>query len=95
MGYVMRAARHGVELTAITVTVETDSEIAGMLLCDAEPPAGFRDVRCHVEIESPADENQVRRILDEADQLSPVLDVFDRVNPVHRTVRINASEGLT
>jgi uncharacterized OsmC-like protein len=88
MMYVLRAARHGVELTSVTVQIETDSEIAGMLVCGTPSPAGFREIRCHVEVESPADEASVRRILDEADSLSPVLDMFGRANAVRRTTSI-------
>jgi uncharacterized OsmC-like protein len=92
-GYVLRAARHGVELTSVTVHVEADSEIAGMLVCGAPEPAGFREIRCHVEVESPADEACVRRILDESDSLSPLLDLFVRANPVRRTTSIRPAGG--
>jgi uncharacterized OsmC-like protein len=88
MMYVLRAARHGVELTSVTVRVEADSEIAGMLVCGTPSPAGFRAIRCHVEVESPADEASVRRVLDEADSLSPMLDLFGRENPVRRTTSV-------
>jgi uncharacterized OsmC-like protein len=93
MGYVMRAARHGVELTSVRVTVEADSEVAGMLICGAEAPAGYREIRWHVEAESPADEASVRRILDEADSLSPILDLVGRANAVSRTTAIQPVGG--
>ena len=35
MGYQLRAAEQGIELTSVRVTVETDSELRGMLACDA------------------------------------------------------------
>lgn len=88
MGYVLRAARHGVELTSIEVTVETDSEVAGMLVTDSDSPAGYTAVRCHVEVASPADEHLVEEILDEGDLLSPMMDLFGRANPVTRTTTI-------
>ena len=91
MGYVLRAARQGVELTSVSVSVETDSELAGMLICGAEAPAGFREIRCHVEVESAADHDGVRKILDEADELSPILDLVGRANPVTRTTCIRSS----
>ena len=88
MSYRLRAARHGIALTAITVTVETDSELVGMLSCVRDVPAGFTAVRYHVEVESPAPTEVVERLLDEADRLSPILDVFVRANDVNRTVEI-------
>ena len=88
MTYRMRAARSGVTLTAVRVTVETDSAIAGMLLTDSAEPAGFGAVRFHVEVESPDPAPVVRRILDEGDRLSPVLDDLSRSVPVARTTTI-------
>ena len=54
MGYQLRAAEHGIELTSVRVTVETDSEMCGMLQCDAAAPPGFTEIRYCVELESPA-----------------------------------------
>ncbi len=88
MGYRLRAAKHGVALTSIRVTVETDSAIAGMLLTDSPEPAGFRSVRYHVDIESPARAADVMAILDEGDRLSPVLDVLTTAATVARSVSI-------
>lgn len=91
MSYRLRAARHGVPVTAVRVTVETDSAVAGMLLVDSPEPAGFRAVRFHVDIDSPAPVADVRRVLDEGDALSPVLDVVARGHAVTRTVTISPS----
>jgi uncharacterized OsmC-like protein len=88
MSYRLRAARHGIAMTAITVTVETDSELVGMLSGACEVPPGFTAVRYHVEVESPAPTHVVEQLLDEADRLSPILDVFVRANDVERTVEI-------
>jgi uncharacterized OsmC-like protein len=92
MMYRLRAAKHGVELASIRVTVEADFELAGMLLVDAPAPAGFTEVRCHVEIDSAASPQVIERILDEGDRLSPLLDVFSRANAVLRTTSIRSSE---
>jgi uncharacterized OsmC-like protein len=88
MSYRLRAAKHGIELTSVRVTVETDYELEGMLSCESAAPPGFGAVRYHVEIESPAGSDEVRAVLDEGDRLSPILDVFVRANEVSRTVSI-------
>ncbi len=93
MSYTLRAARHGVELSSVRVVVEADSEIAGMLLVDAPVPAGYTELRYHVEIESPAPPDEVRRIIDEGDRLSPLLDVFTRSNVMRRTTSIRSTEA--
>ena len=89
MGYQLRAAEHGIELTSVRVTVETDSEVGGMLRCDAPAPPGFTEIRYRVEVESPARRSDLERIVDLADRLSPVLDALTRANRVQRTVSIN------
>lgn len=91
MSYRLRAAKHDVELTSVRVTVEADSELAGMLLVDAPVPAGYTEIRYHVEIESPASPDEVARIIDEGDRLSPLLDAFSRANALRRSVSIQSS----
>ena len=90
MCYQLRAAEHGVELTSVRVTVETDSELRGMLQCDAAAPPGFTEIRYRVEIESPARPSEVERIVDLADRLSPVLDTLTRTNQARRTLSIRS-----
>ena len=95
MTYRLRAARRGVPLTAVRVVVETDSAVAGMLLSDSPEPAGFRAVRYHVEVDSPAPAADVLAVLDEGDGLSPVLDALIRPNAVERTVTITCGRAVT
>ena len=90
MGYRLRAAKHGVELTSIRVTVDADSEVAGMLLCDTAAPPGYSELRYHVEIHSPAAPADVLRIIDEGDRLSPMLDVVARATTMRRTTSIRS-----
>lgn len=83
MGYRLRAARHGIPVEGIRVEVETASEIAGMLDPEARFPPGFIEVRYRVEIAGPAPVDVIDHLIDEADQLSPVLDTITR--PIHAT----------
>ena len=90
MGYQLRAAEDGIELTSVRVTVETDSELCGMLRCDAAVPPGFTEIRYRrrssraplVRVTSSGSSTR-------ADRLSPVLDALTRANRVQRTVSIN------
>lgn len=90
MSYQLRAARRDVELISVRVTVEADSELAGMLLCDATAPPGYTELRYHVDLVSPAPVADVIRVIDEGDRLSPLLDVFARVNTMRRTTSIRS-----
>jgi uncharacterized OsmC-like protein len=89
--YRLRAARHGVPLTAVRVTVETESAVAGMLCPGSGEPAGFRSVRYHVDVDSPAPLDDVMRVIEEGDALSPVLDVFATAHSIERTVTVTTA----
>jgi uncharacterized OsmC-like protein len=89
MSYRLRAARHGVPVTDVRVTVETESAIAGMLDAASGEPAGLRSIRFHVDIGSPAPHADVLRVLDEGDVLSPVLDMLTTALTVERTVAVH------
>lgn len=88
MSYRLRAARRGVDLGAIRVTVESDSALAGMLDGDADVPAGFIELRYHVEVTSTAARREIIGVIDEGDRLSPLLDTLTRTTTPHRTVTI-------
>jgi hypothetical protein len=62
-----------------------------MLLCDTASPPGYTEVRYHVDIESPASYHDVMQVIEEGDQLSPLLDVFSRANSVQRTTSIRST----
>lgn len=88
LGYRLRAAELGVELTSVRVTVESESDLRGMLDPSSGVPAGFTGLRYHVEIESPAPASEIHRLVELGDRLSPVLDMLTRPQAVERTVSI-------
>lgn len=69
----MRAAKLGVALSSLEVTVETDSDLRGILGLDENVSAGHGPVRMKVEIGAPAASPEVlREIVTWADHHSPV-----------------------
>ena len=69
----MRAATLGVTLSILEVTVESESDIRGILGLDESVSAGLRSVRTRVRIEAPeATPEQLREIVTWADDHSPV-----------------------
>jgi uncharacterized OsmC-like protein len=87
IGYAMWAARSGVTLTSLQVEVQADYDGGGMYAV-TDAPAGYRQVRVIVTVESEAPEADVRRVIAEADAHSPYLDVFTRAVDVQRDVKI-------
>ncbi len=90
MGYALWAAKLGVPLTSVEVEVHADYDARGMFGIDSSVPAGWTGVRYIVTVESTAPEADVRRLLDYADSVSPLLDDFARALPVERELRIGA-----
>jgi hypothetical protein len=88
MGYRLRAGRRGVPVRSIRVIVETDSEIDGMLRTTSAAPPGFTAIRYHVEFDSSASVEEIEALVDEADQLSPILDAVGRANRLCRSLSI-------
>ena len=89
MCYQLRAAELDVELTSVTVTVESDSDVSGLLSLRSES-AGFAGLRYHVDIESPADPATVAALVDSADRRSPVLADLTRPLAIDRTVSVSS-----
>lgn len=94
IAYSQHAAVMGVPLDKVEVDVESDFDARGMFAIDDRPP-GFEELRYKVYIESPASEEEVQKVIDEADNHSPVLDDFKRAIPVKRSVTIKSIERET
>jgi uncharacterized OsmC-like protein len=68
LGYAMWAARLGVPITSLEVTVESDYDVRGELGVAEEVAPGSLALRYEVTVESPASEEEVLRLLDTADR---------------------------
>jgi uncharacterized OsmC-like protein len=86
MGYQLRAAEAGIALDAVRVTVESESDVRGLLGPGTSEPPGFTALRYHVEIDSPASVAELDRLIELGDLHSPVLDMLNRPHTVARTV---------
>lgn len=89
IGYVMHASRAGLEIDALEVQIEADYDVRPELGMTHDQP-GYDQVRYTVSVDSPADEDDVLRLLDFADAHSPWLAVFTKPVDVRREVRIRS-----
>ena len=87
IGYVMAAATMNVPITAIEVEVQADYD-DGALLGTSDVPPGYLEVRYLVTIESDARQEDILKMVDDADLHSPYLDVFARAQKCKREVNI-------
>jgi len=93
-GYLVWAARLGVPVDDVSVVIQTDYDARGMYAVDNAVSPGWQALRYTVSITSPAPEERVREVVDQADRHSPILDDIRRPVPVARTLRVTApAEG--
>ncbi|MEZ5400332.1 MAG: OsmC family protein [Bryobacteraceae bacterium] len=88
IGYAMLAARREIPIDALEVSVETDMDAAyeyGM----KGRNRGYEQVRCSVRIESSAPEADVRRMIDDANEASSFLNVWQQAQDLRLDVRVN------
>ncbi len=95
MGYVQWAARRGIPLNGVEVTVDTDYDARGMFGVDDSIAPGWGAVRYTVVIDSPAPAERIRELFETADRYSPILDDLSRAIPVAGELRIAASTSET
>jgi uncharacterized OsmC-like protein len=79
----MEAARDGVELSDLTVTVDSDSDFRGVLGVDDSVNPGPLAVRVRIQLAAGnATEDQLREIVQRAESRSPVRDALERAVPM-------------
>jgi uncharacterized OsmC-like protein len=79
----IEAAREGIELTSLAVTVESESDYRGMLGVGDSTPAGPVAMRTRIELTaSNAGEDRLREIVERAERRSPVKDALARALPM-------------
>lgn len=87
VGYGLWAAKAGLPLTSLEVEIQADYDVRGEYGLDGVTP-GYEQIRYVVTVESEASEEDVRRVLDEADAYSPYLRLFRDPQDVRRELRI-------
>lgn len=83
IGYAQQAAVMGVPIEGIEVEIETKFDARGMLGVVDQPP-GFTKITYNINITSPAPVAAILKVIDVADQRSPVRDDFRRAIPIER-----------
>jgi uncharacterized OsmC-like protein len=77
------AAARGVELTKVSSTVEGDIDLLGILgLSDGSVRNGYRQIKVTFDIEGDADDETLRRIVEQSRRRSAVYDALTNPTPV-------------
>ncbi len=89
--YLRWAAFKEIPIDALEVEVQADYDARGELGLDSSITPAYSEVRYTVAIESPASEQAVRAMVNEADEICSYLKVFAEPMSVKRTVQIISS----
>jgi uncharacterized OsmC-like protein len=88
IGYKMKACQLGVTIAGLEVEIQADYDDGALFGTTENIPPGYLEVRYTVTVDSDAPEEDILRVLDQADQHSPYLDVFSRAQSCKRKVKI-------
>jgi uncharacterized OsmC-like protein len=91
IGYMIMAALMEIPIKTLEVEVQADYD-DGALLGTADVAPGYSEVRYTITIESEASEEDILKMIDEADHHSPYLDVFSRRQNCKREINIISSK---
>lgn len=94
IGYVQQAAVMGVPIEHIEVEIEADKDLQGRFGLNDSPP-GSQSIRYNIMVESPASEEEIQKVIEEADRFSPVLDDIKRAIPVSKNTKIISTKTQT
>jgi uncharacterized OsmC-like protein len=88
----MEAAREGIELTELTVSVESESDFRGVLGVDPTIRPGPLSMRVEIQVAAAnATDEQLRAIVERAESHSPVRDALARQLPMKTEVAIGSA----
>jgi uncharacterized OsmC-like protein len=90
--YMMYAAKMDIPIKMLEVEVQADYN-DGALLGTTDVTPGYSEVRYIITIESEAAEKDILKMLDEADERSPYLDVFSQPQTCSRKINIISSKS--
>jgi uncharacterized OsmC-like protein len=90
IGYMMRAAVMGIPIAGLEVEIQADYDDGALFGTAPGVHPGYLEIRYSVTIDSDAPKEAIMRMLDEADEHSPYLDVFRRAQSCRREVNIIA-----
>ncbi|MFI5153361.1 MAG: OsmC family protein [Chitinophagales bacterium] len=88
IGYMMRAALLGIPISTLEVEVQADYDDGPLFGTNPNIPAGYLEVRYLVSVKSEASEEVLLKLIHEADERSPYLDVFSRAQKCVRKINI-------
>lgn len=90
--YSAYASVMGIQLDGVRVTARGYLDLKGLFGLDESVPAGYKRIVFETDIDSPADDEQLRRLVDTVESHCPVLDTLTREQQVSGSVKVRGRE---
>lgn len=90
--YSAYAAVMDIQLDSVKVNVRGYLDLKGLFGLDADVPPGYKRITFETLIESPADDDSLRKLIETVEGHCPVLDILARPQSVSGTAKVNGRE---
>lgn len=90
--YSAYAAVMDIPLDSVKVNARGYLDLKGLFGLDADVPPGYKRITFETSIESPADDESLRKLIETVENHCPVLDILTRVQTVSGTAKANGRE---
>ncbi|MDZ7754212.1 MAG: OsmC family protein [Gammaproteobacteria bacterium] len=93
--YAAYASVMGIKLDAVKVNVRGYLDLKGLLGMDDSIPAGYKRIKFETEIQSPASDEELTKLIEMVESHCPVLDILSTAQQVTGTARANGKQLVT
>lgn len=90
--YSAYASVMGIELTSVKVDIKGKLDLKGLFGLDKSVPAGYTSISFLAEIESDADEDAIRSLIETVEAHCPVMDTLIRPMAISGVAKLNGKE---
>lgn len=90
--YSAYASVMGVKLDSVKVSLRGDIDLKGLFSLDEHTPAGYKAISFEANIESDADEETMRDLIETVEKHCPVMDTLLREIPISGIAKVNGKE---
>jgi putative redox protein len=90
--YAAYASVMDIELKSVKVNTRGYLNLQGLFGLDAEVPPGYSRIAFDTEIESPADDEAMQRLIETVENHCPVMDILSRAMTIDGTAKVNGRE---
>ena len=90
--YSAYASVMGVQLDSVKVSLRGDIDLKGLFGLDENTPAGYTKINFEANIESSADEETLRTLIETVEAHCPVMDTLLRQIPISGVAKVNGKE---